>query len=63
MWVDSGPASGLSPSLGNSIAKLQEVQSVAPVRLGEFGINNGRSFLNATDLLDRYRELAEKVTV
>ena len=48
-----GPTSGLSPALGESIAKLPEVQSVAPVRLGEFGINNGRSFLNATDPVGR----------
>jgi putative ABC transport system permease protein len=44
-----GPASGLSPALGRSIAALPVIQEVTPVRIGDVGINNGRTSVNATD--------------
>jgi putative ABC transport system permease protein len=44
-----GPLAGLSPSLGESIAALPEVETSTPVRLGEAGINGSRTFVNATD--------------
>lgn len=43
----NGPPTGLSPALDQAIAALPEIQAVAPVRLGEVGINGDRSFVNA----------------
>jgi putative ABC transport system permease protein len=45
----NGPAAGLSPALGEQIKRLPEIQAVARVRLGEIGINDKRTFVNATD--------------
>jgi putative ABC transport system permease protein len=45
----NGALTGLSPTLGKQIAALPVIQTVAPVRLGQVGINDGRAFVNATD--------------
>jgi len=45
----NGAIAGLSPVLGETIAKLPEVQSLTPIRFGEVGINKGRSSVNAAD--------------
>ena len=44
-----GALAGLSPDLSTAIAKLPVIQSSTPVRLGQVGINKGRTFVNATD--------------
>jgi putative ABC transport system permease protein len=43
----NGAPTGLSPALDKAIAALPEIQAAAPVRLGQVGINGGRSFVNA----------------
>ena len=43
----NGAPAGLSPTLGKKIAALPEMAAVAPVRLGNVGINKGRAFVNA----------------
>jgi putative ABC transport system permease protein len=46
---NNGPLSGVSPSLGEAIKQLPEIESVARVRLGEIGINDSRTYVNAVD--------------
>lgn len=43
----NGAPTGLSPALDKAVAALPEIQAAAPVRLGQVGINGGRSFVNA----------------
>ena len=45
----NGALAGLSPTLGQKIAALPEIQAATPVRLGQVGINKDRTFVNATD--------------
>jgi putative ABC transport system permease protein len=43
------PDIGLSPTLGREIAALPEVETSTGLRVGEIGINNSRTFVNAVD--------------
>jgi putative ABC transport system permease protein len=45
----NGPIAGISPTLGEQIQKLPEISAVARVRLGQVGINDGRTYVNAVD--------------
>jgi putative ABC transport system permease protein len=46
--AQGGAPTGLSPALGEAIAELPEIQTMAPLRLGQVGINGDRVYVNAT---------------